>query len=265
MNDLISPYDIPKSEMRRGRQLQTRAIAAPVVFTLVPAIFFTLLVVIFGTAPPAAVTLIFFGFIATLIGFLIGLIISGTLLFQRSKWTKEIRERMAADGIKANEIDWFVHELRSHEKRALKDIEKRDLLLGDSYRETLASRLTASRIIRSSGREVTLMERRQRKLRTLNAARSREFASEIEADVGKLRSINEEAKQMLAEAEARLQMIEAASLRGGSIVDNELALKRLNAATSQLPLALEEAKLTEDIRRELEAEDGERGREKEIV
>jgi hypothetical protein len=60
---------------------------------------------------------------------------------------------------------------------------------------------------------------------------------------------------MLAEAESRLQMIEAAASRGGSIADSELALKKLTARTAQLPLALESARMTEEIRLELEKED----------
>ncbi len=255
MSDLVSKYDIPKSELQRGQRLKTGAIAAPVVLTAVPAVLFTILLILFGSAPPAAVTLVFFGFVATLAGFLIGLIISGTLMYKRSNWTTEMRERIAADGIKADEVDWFRHELKPSEKRALKEIERRDLLLGDSYRETLASRLTATRIVKHSKRELALMERRRAKLRSLKTERSSEFITEVERDVGRLKEINVEARQMLIEAEARLQMLEAASLRGGGLADNELALKRLNANSSQLPLALEEAKLTEEIRRELERED----------
>lgn len=255
MSDLVSKYDIPKSELQRGKRLKTAAIAAPVALTAVPAALFTVLFVLFGSAPPVAVTLAFFGFVATLAGFLIGLIISGTLMYKRSNWIVEMRERIAADGIKTDEVDWFTHELKSNEKRALKEIERRDLLLGDSYRETLASRLTATRIVKNSKRELALMERRKTKLRSLRTERSNEFISEVERDVDKLKRINVDARQMLIEAEARLQMLEAASLRGGGLADNELALKRLNANSAQLPLALEEAKLTEEIRHELERED----------
>jgi hypothetical protein len=255
MSDLVSKYDIPKSELQRGDRLKRAAIVAPVVLTAIPAVLFTILLVLFGTAPPAAVTLVFFGFVATLVGFVVGLIISGTLMYKRSNWTVEMRERIAADGIKADEVDWFRNELKANEKRALKAIESRDLLLGDSYRETLASRLTATRIVRNSKRELSLMERRKAKLRSLKTERSADFISEVERDVDKLKRISVDARQMLIEAEARLQMLEAASLRGGGLADNELALKRLNANSAQLPLALEEAKLTEEIRLELERED----------
>ena len=57
---------------------------------------------------------------------------------------------------------------------------------------------------------------------------------------------------MLTEAETRIQMIEAASRRGANLADSEIALKKLAARTSELPLALESAKMEEEIRRELE-------------
>jgi hypothetical protein len=254
MSELISKYDIPKKELEKGRRMMLGAVAAPVALTALPAALFTVLIVLFGSGPPAVATLLFFGFVAVLIGLLVGLVISGTLLYRRSNWTREMRERIAADGIRAHEVDWFIHELKANEKRALKQIESRDLLLGDSYRETLASRLTATRIVKNSRRELALMERRKAKLRSLRSERSTEFISEVDRDVEKLKKVNVEAQQMLVEAEARLQMLEAASLRGGGLADSELALKRLNASSRELPLALEEAKLTEEIRLELEKE-----------
>jgi hypothetical protein len=80
---------------------------------------------------------------------------------------------------------------------------------------------------------------------------------EIGRDAEKLESIHAEAREMLSAAEARLQMIESAAARGSSIADSELALKKLSARAESLPLALEEAKLTEEIRRELENETAE--------
>ena len=59
---------------------------------------------------------------------------------------------------------------------------------------------------------------------------------------------------MKVEAESRLQMIEAAAMRGSNLVDSELALKKLSARQAELPLALEAAKMEEEIRRELENE-----------
>lgn len=252
MTELVSKYDITPRELNRGKRLAVAAVGAPILLSSVPAVVFSILFFIFGSAPPAAVTLAFFGFLSTVIGLVIGLIFSGYFLYKRSNWMRELRERMAADGIKASELDWFMHELKSAERRALKQIESRDLLLGDAYRETLASRLTATRITKSSRRELALMERRKSKIKQLGAGRSAEFVSEVENDIGKLKNINTEAQQMLVEAEARLQMLEAASIRGGGITDSKIALDRLGARARELPLALEEAKMAESIRRELE-------------
>jgi hypothetical protein len=77
---------------------------------------------------------------------------------------------------------------------------------------------------------------------------------ELKTDVEKLSKIKSEAEEMRVEAETRLQMIEAASRRGGSVADAELALKKLSARTQELPLALESAKMEDEMRRELEKE-----------
>lgn len=247
-------YDITPSELEHGNKLKRGAFAAPVVLTALPAIVTLILLLLAAAGPPAAAVILFVGIIATAIGFITGISISAYLAHRRSVWTREMRERIAADGIKAEEIDWFRNELRPGEKRALKAVEARDLLLADAYRETLASRLTATRIVKSSKRELLLAKRRQNSLKQLKSARADDFQAEIVKDIEKIGSINDEAKLMLAEAESRLQMIEAAASRSGSLADHELALKKLSARTAELPLALEAAKMTEEIRKELEDE-----------
>ena len=249
--------DITPADLARGRKLKIAAATAPIALTGLPAAVTFLLMLLAASGPPVAAVILFFGIIATAIGFLAGMFILGLLLHKRSLWTKEMRERIAADGIKAEEIGWFTNELKSNEKRALKAVEARDLLLADAYRETLASRLTATRIVKSSKKELLLAKRRQNSLKQLKSARSDEFQSEIERDLEKIGKINVEAKLMLSESEARLQMIEAAASRGGSLADSEFALKKLSARTAELPLALESAKMAEEIRLELEREDAE--------
>lgn len=254
MTELPSKYDISSRDLARGRNLKWGAVLAPIVFTALPIIVAFVLFMVFASAPPAAATILFFGFIMTVIGFLTGLVLTGIFAYKYSNWSSEMREFIAADGIKAEELDWFRHELRPNEKRKLKDLTRRDLLLADAYRETLASRLTASRIVKSSKRELLLSQRRQAKIKQLRSENSAKFQDEIKKDVEKLASINTEAKLMLAEAESRLQMIESAALRGSGLADSELALKKLSARSSTLPLALEEAKMAEEIRKELEKE-----------
>ncbi|HBR58556.1 MAG TPA: hypothetical protein DEA22_13975 [Blastocatellia bacterium] len=254
MNEFASKYEISPREMARGRNLKLAAWASPIVLTVLPIAISLFALLLLGSSAPMAATIIFFGFIITIIGFIKGLLLSGIFAYKYSKWLAKIREVMAADGIKAEEVKWFHKELRPSEKKALNEIERNDALLADAYRETLASRLTATRILRSSKRELLLTERRKAKLKLLGSSNTKDFVKEIEIDAEKLSSINSEAAQMLAEAESRLQMIEAAALRGGGLADSELALKKLSARSSALPLALEEARMADEIRRELETE-----------
>ncbi|NOT49119.1 MAG: hypothetical protein HOP17_15415 [Acidobacteria bacterium] len=266
MDEFVSKYEVTGRDLARGRNLRIAAVAAPLMLTVIPAVLFTVLAFLFGATPPAAFTLFVFGMILTAIGFIAGMALSGFFLYRRSNWTREMREKIAADGIKAEEVDWFTHEMRSSEKKALKDIGRADLLLADAYRETLASRLTATRIVKSSKRELALTQRRKTKLKQFNTERGKEFREQIEKDSAKITSIHDEAKMMLAEAEARLQMIEAAAVRGRSLADSELALKKLSSRSQNLPLALEEVRLTEEISRELERElEKEEAGERELV
>ena len=247
--------DITPADLARGRNLKIGAITAPILLTVLPALVTFLLLLLAASGPPVAAVILFAGVVATVIGFVTGMFILGLLVHKRSVWTREMRERIAADGIKAEEIGWFTNELKSNEKRALRAVETRDLLLADAYRETLASRLTATRIVKSSKRELLLAKRRQNSLKQLKSARVDAFQVEIGRDMEKIGKINDEAKLMLSEAEARLQMIEAAASRGGNLADSELALKKLSARTAQLPLALESARMADEIRLELEKED----------
>lgn len=247
--------DITKDDLAYGRKLKAGALAAPVAFTAAPAIVTVLLMLLFAGTPPTAAVILFLGVVATAIGLVAGITTAAILAHKRSVWTREMRELIASDGIKAEEIGWFQNELKSNEKRALRAVESRDRLLGDAYRETLASRLTATRIVSSSKRELLLAKRRQQSIKQLKSSRAEDFGEEIAKDIEKISRINDEAKVMLAEAESRLQMIEAAASRGGTLADHELALKKLSVRTSELPLALESAKMADEIRQELEKED----------
>jgi len=255
MDELSPIYDVTKRDLAKGRNLKIAAWSAPVVLAGLPAIVFLFLTIVFGTTPPVAATFFFLGLILTIIGFVGGLALSGFFAYRYSAWTKDMRERIAADGIKAGEVDWFRNEMKTSEKRALREVERGDPLLADAYRETLASRLTATRIIKSSKRELLLARRRETKLKYLKSQNAERFLEEVKSDIEKISSINGEAKEMLIEAESRMHMIEAAATRGTNLANAELALERLSARTSELPLALEAAKMQEEIRKELETGD----------
>src|SRR5688500_13102952 len=109
MDEIVSKYDISKRELARGRNLKIAAFSAPVVLAGVPAILFLLLMFLFGSTPPVAATFFFIGLILTIVGFVVGLGLSGFFAYRHSTWTHDMRERIAADGIKAQEIDWFRH------------------------------------------------------------------------------------------------------------------------------------------------------------
>ncbi|CAN5789155.1 hypothetical protein BH20ACI4_BH20ACI4_12550 [soil metagenome] len=250
MNELEPRYEVTKKDLAQGRRMKIVAWTAPFALSFVPFFLFLILFLLFGSSPP----IFFLGVISGIIGFVIGLILSAFFAYRYNEWLKKIRDRIAIDGIRADEIEWFKNELTTTEKKALKEIQTKNLLLADAYRETLASRLTATRIIKSSRKELAYAKRRENKLKYLKAENSKNFVEEIKNDINKLSGIKSEAEQMQIEAESRLQMIEAAATRGTNLVDSELALKKLSARQSELPLALEAAKMEEEIRRELEKE-----------
>ncbi len=253
MNELEKRYEVTRKDLVKEKTLKYGAVASPLLISTVPAVILFVLGFILGTTPPIAATFFFLSLITLIAGFVIGLVVSGSLLYYRSKWLADIRERIAFDGIKAQEIDWFRHELTTTEKKALKDVEKHDLLLGDAFRDTLAARLTATRIKKATNKELLLAKRRQNKIKYLKSENAESLKKEVVEDIEKLQKIKNEAEAMNIEAQTRLQMIEAAARRGG-VADTELALKKLSARTADLPLALESAKMTEEIRKELEAE-----------
>jgi hypothetical protein len=252
--DSLEPryYEITRRDLAKNKALTFGAAIAPVLFAALPALVFFVLF-LFSTATSTAAMFFFLTLISAAVGFFIGLIVTGILLFYRSRWLTQIRERIAVDGIKPNEVDFFKHELTTAERRTLKEIEKLDRLLADAYRETLASRLTATRIIKSTKQELLLVKRRENKLKYLKNENSQSLQKQLQEDHTKLEEIRHEAEQMRMEAETRLHMIEAAARRGPNS-GMELALKKLTARTEQLPLALEALKMEEDIRKELEEE-----------
>ncbi len=253
MGELATRYGVTKRELAKGRRLKIAAVAAPTTLTLLPLAGTLAATFLFGVSPPVAATILFLGLMITALGFVVGAGVSIFSMIRYSGWSRDMRERIAADGIRAEELDWFRGELRASERRKLKEMERGDPLIADSYRDALASKLTAKRIVRSSNQELLATRRRQGKLKHLKTANVERYAEQFASDAEKLKAINEEAKQMMIEAESRIQLIEAASARGGGIADSELALKKLSSRTLELPHMLEEAKITDEILKELES------------
>lgn len=253
MSDLVRSGTVTKAELARGRNLKLVGISSPILLTAIPFIAFLLITLLLSSSPAFAISSLFIGFVLSVIGLVIGLGISAFTFYRHQEWSRQIRERIAANGIGASEIEWFRKELKPSEKRALKGLKAADPLIEDAYRETLASRLTATRIVKSSRRELQAVKRREQKLKSLKPENAKRFLDELATDNKKIASIHDEAKQMLVEAESRLEMIEAAASRGGNLADTDVALKKLAARASQLPVALEAARIHEETMFELEA------------
>src|SRR6267154_4985054 len=198
-----------------------------------------------------AVTSIPFALIAAII-------VAVTLLFFRRRWARQLRDHLASDGVTADEVGYFLTELTAGERRALKEMEKKQPLLADGYRETLALRLNASRLTSSARRDLLQVERRLSRARYLNAPDTAVLIEELTRDRARLEGVKQEGASRRAEAEARLQMIEAAASRGASWSETNYMLQRLDEGRKQVPLALENAReqqqLREDTQRELRKE-----------
>ncbi len=243
-------YEVTRKDLIKNKALSHGAWLSPILVSIVPALILSL--------AGLFVNPVFFfalAFVWLFGGFILGLILSGGLLIYRQRWLAQMREKIAIDGIRTEEVEWFKHELTGSERKALKEIETQNRLLGDAYRETLASRLTATRITKATKKELLLVKKRQGKLKNLKTEASTDLQKVLQDDFQKLEKIKTEAEQMRMEAETRLQMIEAAARRGTNVADTELALKKLSARAAELPLALEALKMEEEIRKELEEGD----------
>ena len=184
--------------------------------------------------------------VSSVVGFAVTLF----LLYYRRQWAQKVRDRVAADGVTAEELPWFTSELTPQERQALKEIESKNPLLADAYRETLASRITASRVVANAKRELLLVERRMNRTDYIQGADTTTLREELRGDRERLEQIRLEGSERRAEAETRLQMIEAAASRGATWDETNIALHRLNTPRENVPLALEAARLEQQAREE---------------
>ncbi len=206
-----------------------------------PLVFLVLFITTAAT-DSAAVYLLLAGLSLTL-GFALGVVIAAILLMYRRNWLAKLRDRLASDGITANEVVWFRSELTSAERKALAEIEQSNPLLADAYLETLANRLTASRIISRSKRELLKVERQINRARLLRTPESDALQKELAADHEKLEHLRQQANDHLVKARTRLQVIEATASRSLNEGETEMMMQRLGSSQDQLPLVLEMAQL----------------------
>jgi hypothetical protein len=183
---------------------------------------------------------------------LVGLAVVLLLFLYRRRWEARLRGRLAADGITADELVWFEKELSADERRTLGEMSRHNPLLADAYRDTLAARLTASRVAESAARETVAVEQRLRQAASQAGANRSTLDAELRADRERLERITREAEEHKDELETRLRMIEAAASRGLNEAETARALLRLDTVRGDTPYALDAARGEQEAREQIE-------------
>lgn len=214
-------------------------------------IVFILLFLTSVTTDSAAVYLLL-SLVSMGVGFVIGLFVLILLLLYRRRWHGRLRDQLALDGITADEVVWFTSELSSEERKTWVELKNKNALLADAYCETLASRLTATRIQAKARREILRVERQRNRTRNIHGIDTSALLNDLLLDRRRFEGVRDEATNRVSQARARLQMIEAAANRSLSKSETDLMLRRLTASQEQYPLALELANLEAEALRSIE-------------
>lgn len=247
---MSTPRGITSGEQRTNTLLKFAPGFALMLLALPVPLYF--LVRYFAANEDAAVWLLFavttFG-----VGLIAGILAAFALVLYSRSWRRKMRDRIARDGVTVADLPWFMSELTAIERRTLASVNNH--LLADAYRETIAARLTATRLVKRTGNELALVERRLQQARSLPDTERPSLERELTDDRTRLAGTRELARRQETAAEARLQSIAAAASRETSEADSRIALERLGGA-SGAALALENAKLLREYeaqsRRELE-------------
>lgn len=210
-----------------------------------------------STATDSAAIYLLFFFVSLGLGLVVALTLVVFLLLFRRRWRTRLRDRLAADGITAGEVGWFETELSSEERKTWRELKANNPLLADAYCETLAARLTATRIAARTRTEILKIERQINRTRSLQGVNTSQLLDELIADRQRVDSLRQEAAIRLSAAKARLQTIEAAANRALSQSETDFMLRRLVSSQEQFPLALEMAKFEREATRKLEHPDSE--------
>ena len=183
-----------------------------------------------------------------------GVVAAALVFLYRRFWERRLRVRLAADGVTADELSLFAGELSAAQRRTLKEMEAQNPLLADAYRETLAARLTAARVLARAGGDAEQVERRLQSVSGLQAAGRAELEEDLHKDRLRLERVRREADEHARELDARLQMIEAIASRDASQAETELALKRLGSVRENRPLTLDSIRQEQQALEEIEQE-----------
>src|SRR5918998_3660418 len=183
-----------------------------------------------------------------------GLVAAFLVVMYRRLWERRLRERLAADGVTADELSHFTSELTPAQRQTLREMEARNPLLADAYRETLAARLTAARVLARARTDAEQVERRLQSLSALQAKGRAEVEEDLRKDRERLGRVRREADEHAREMDARLQLVEAVARRDASRAETELALKRLGTVRDNRPLALDSVRESQQALEEIEQE-----------
>ena len=186
------------------------------------------------------------------VGLVVGLFVLILLLLYRRRWHGRLRDQLAADGITADEVVWFTSELSTEERKTWRELKAKNPLLADAYCETLAARLTATRIVAKARAEILRVERQRNRTRSIPGVDTTSLLNDLLSDRQRFEDLRQEATVRLSEAKARLQTIDAAANRSLSKSETDRMLRRLTASQEQFPLALEMASLEQEALREMD-------------
>ena len=245
-----APGKLTAREKRLARIWQTAPWLALAGVTIIPPALLLLVYALSGFSPLFLVLAI----TSAPLSLIVAVAVLLFLLMYRRRWTRDLRNRLASDGITADEVGFFLNELTSGEKRSLREMENKQPLLADAYRETLALRLNATRLTTRARRDLLQVERRINRARYLNAPDTSVLLEELARDRERLDRLKQEGSSRRAEAEARLQMIEAAASRGASWTETNFMLQRLDEGRKHLPLGLENERAEQQMREETDRE-----------
>ena len=113
-------YELTRRDYRKRALTLYGAWTTPILLALPLPIVFLILFFLFGVNPPSAALFLSLAVISAAAGFILGLVLMMLLFWYRNNWLKNLREQLAADGIKTSEVEWFGNELTTAERHSLK-------------------------------------------------------------------------------------------------------------------------------------------------
>lgn len=241
-------------KVRTQDELASRVLTwVPIIMTglaIVPLPVLFLILFLTSSGTDTAAFYLILSLVSLGLGLAVALLILIAFGLYRRRWKRRLRDRLAADGITAAELPWFHAELSTEERKTWHELETMNPLLADAYAETLAARLTATRIAAKAHGERLRIERQINRTRHLRIADTSSLLEDLINDRKKADSIRREAKMREVQAKARMQTIDAVARRELTEAETSVMLRRLHASQDQIPLGLEIARLEQEAKTE---------------